>query len=134
MSPDFYWGVLLGLLAILVAVLVPLLLQLRRTAQRAEQFMGQTENELVPLLRDLRETSARAAKMAQAAEEDISRLKPLFRSLGEAGQSLHALTGALNTDLFRYIGSLLGLWLGMRSTKKTFSSDKPKNTEANDHG
>jgi uncharacterized protein YoxC len=129
MSQEIFWMVLLGLLAVCVAFLVPLLLQLRRTALRAEQFLGQTEHDLVPLLKELRETSERAAKLARVVEEDFSRVAPLFRSLGEAGQSLHTLTGALNADLFRYAGSALGFWLGVRSMKKGFSSDKQTHKE-----
>jgi len=129
MSQEMFWMVLLGLLAVCVAFLVPLLIQLRRTALRAEQFLGQTEHDLVPLLQELRETSERTAKLARVAEEEFGKLAPMFRSLGEAGHSLHSLAGALSSDLFRYAGSALGFWLGIRSMKKVFTSDQPKSKE-----
>lgn len=134
MAPEIFWSVLLVLLGICVVFLVPLMLQLRRTAHRAEQFMEQTQNDLVPLLKDLREASESAARLARIAEEDFSQISPLFRSLGEAGQSLHVLTGALQGDLFRYAGSALGFWLGMRSMKKAFSSTDNKAEKETDHG
>lgn len=129
MSPEIYWLILLVLLAVCVGFLVPLLMQLRRTARQTESFIAATQVDLVPLLKDLRDTSERAARLARAAEEDITCLSPLFKSLGEAGQSLHALTGSLNADMFRYAGSALGFWLGMRSMKKSFPSDKPRSKE-----
>ncbi len=124
MTQDVFWTLLLVLLAVGVGFLVPALIQVRRAAQRAERFLAETERDLMPLLKELRETSERASRLARVAEEDMSRVAPLLRSLGEAGQSLHALTGALNADLFRYAGSALGFWLGMRSMKKSFRSEQ----------
>jgi len=126
MTPEVIWPVLLVLLGICVGFLVPLLLQMRRTARRAELFMEKAQDDLMPLLKDLRETSERAARLARAAEEDFNQLSPLFRCLGDAGKSLHTLTDALHSDMFRYAGSALGFWLGMRSMKKAFSSESQK--------
>lgn len=118
MTLEIFWIILLVLFAVCVGFLLPLLVQLRRTATKTEQFLAETQQELTPLLKDLRETSERAARLSRQAEEDVTRLAPLFKSLGEAGQSLHALTGSLNADMFRYVGNALGFWLGMRTVRK----------------
>ncbi|PLY00051.1 MAG: hypothetical protein C0624_12695 [Desulfuromonas sp.] len=126
---EIIWILILVLLAVSVGFLIPLLLQARRTAREAERFMVETQSELLPLLKDLRETSERAAKLSRQAEEDVARLEPFFKSLGEAGQSLHALTESFNADMFRYAGSALGFWLGMRSMKKSCSTPKQQAEE-----
>jgi len=134
MTASVFWMILLALLALCVGFLVPLLVQLRRTAQRAERFLDETERDLGPLLRELRDTSERASRLARVAEEDISRAAPLFRSLGEAGQSLHTLSRTLNADLVRYAGNALGFWLGVRSMKKSFRQDRAGQGKEADHG
>jgi len=129
MSLETIWIIILVLLAVCVGFMIPLLLQMRRTARQAEVFMAETQADLVPLLKDLRETIERASKLARAAEEDVTRLQPFIQSLGEAGNSLHALTGSLNADMFRYAGSALGFWLGMRKMKKSFPAGKKSTQE-----
>jgi len=125
MSLESIGVIMLVLLAVCVGFLIPLLLQLRRTAHQTELFLAETQTDLVPLIKDLRETTERAAQLARKAEEDVTRLEPFIKSLGEAGHSLHALTGALNADMFRYAGSALGFWLGMRNMKRSFPPERP---------
>jgi len=129
MTTETFLILLLVLFAIGMGFMLALMSQFRRTAQRVERFIDETERDLLPLLKDLRETTERAARLARTAEEDIGKIAPLFHSLGEAGHSLHALTGALNTDMFRYAGSALGFWLGMRSMKKAFPTGQKHRKE-----
>jgi uncharacterized protein YoxC len=108
------------LLLIIVILMVPALIQARKTAQRLDEFLRDTQRDLMPMLRELREAAERLNRSAGKVEEGVNKAAALADSLEEVGDSIHNVNSFLRHDVGRYAGNLAGLWLGFRSASKVF--------------
>ncbi len=116
------------LVLVLIALfLIPTLIQVKNTAQRAEEFMREAQRDLLPLMQDLRQASARLNKLSAEAEEGLSQAEPFFQSLGDVGSAIHRVSGFLRGDFGQVMGNAIGLWLGIRAASKSMLKEfKPR--------
>ena len=89
------WNNPLALIAViafvvLVGYVVWTLVQLRRTLQRVDEIIINTERELTPLLANLRETSERIRISTVHLQKGAYRAEGLLEAIGEVGDSLRS--------------------------------------------
>lgn len=105
---------------VLVVYLVLMLIQLRRTLQRLDGMIVQTERELIPLLADLREVAERLKDSAVHLQNGARRAATLMDAIGEVGDLIHAVNAALRNGVDRYLNQGLALWAGIKAVTKLF--------------
>ena len=104
---------------VLIALfLIPVLIQIRQTARRVDEFVEVTQRDMLPLMKDMREVTEHLKMMTVEAEEDLTRLRPLFESMEQTGEALHTVTSALNSGVGRVVAQSVGTWWGARAAKK----------------
>jgi uncharacterized protein YoxC len=105
---------------VLVAVAVPALLQIRRTAQTAEQTLATVDRELRPLAAELQGLLQDHRNLAQRATHDLRELEGLALMAQEVLGRVIKLTGLLGG--VGTVGRVLGVAQGLRKGVDVFIS------------
>lgn len=112
---------------VLVCYAVMTLIQMRRTLQRMDEMMVNTERELTPLLGNLRESSDRIKISVVHLQKGIYRAEGLLEAIGEVGESIRSVNDLLRSTSGRSLNQGMALWAGFQAFRKFFK--KPQETE-----
>jgi hypothetical protein len=112
----------------LVIAAIPTLLQLRRTAQTAEQTLTSVERELKPLTTELHGLLQDHRELAQRASRDLREIEGLALMAQEILLRLIKLTGLLGG--MGTVGRVLGVAQGLRKGVDVFISRLSKSTRS----
>ena len=104
----------------LVIAAIPALLQLRRTAQTADQTLASVERELRPLTSQLQGLLQDHRELAQRASRDLREVEGLALMAQEILVRLIKLTGLLGS--MGAVGRVLGVAQGLRKGVDVFIS------------
>lgn len=123
--------VLIAVLAFVVMVgyIVWTLVQLRRTLQRVDEMIVNTERELTPLLANLRESSERIRISTVHLQKGIGRAEGLFEAIGEVGDSIHKVNEFLRTGTSQYLSQGMALWSGFQAFRSYFKRSRDSKGE-----
>ncbi|MCA9473723.1 MAG: DUF948 domain-containing protein [Nitrospirales bacterium] len=93
---------------VLVGYLIPTILQIKRTVAQSERVLARVNNELPGLLKDIRGTSENVRALTDQAKMGVDRASTLFTALGDMGQTVQQVHGAVR-------GRSGSLFLGLTS-------------------
>lgn len=105
---------------VLVAYVVWAMIQMRRTLQRVDEMIVNTERELTPLLANLRESSERIRLSVTHLEKGAIRAGGLLESVGELGDSIHNVNDFLRSSTRQYLNQGMVLWSGFQAFRNYF--------------
>ncbi|MDO9079940.1 MAG: DUF948 domain-containing protein [Desulfuromonadales bacterium] len=105
---------------VLVGYVVWAMLQLRRTLQRVDEMIVNTERELTPLLANLRESTERMNNSIVHLEKGFTRAGGLFEAIGEVGDSVHNVNEFLRGGTRQYLNQGMVLWSGFQAFRNYF--------------
>jgi uncharacterized protein DUF948 len=112
----------------LVIAAIPALLQVRRTAQTAEQTLASVDRELKPLTAQLHGLLQDHRELAQRASRDLGEVERLALMAQEVLVRLIKLTGLLGG--MGTVGRVLGVAQGLRKGVDVFISRLSKSTRS----
>ena len=114
--------VLIAVVAFIVMVgyVVWAMVQLRRTLQRVDEIIVNTERELVPLLANLRESTEHMNNSIVQMEKGVIRAGGLLEAIGEVGDSLHSVNEFLRGGTRQYLNQGMVLWTGFQAFRNYF--------------
>ncbi len=92
---DFAAVVIAVAFLVLVGYLVPTVIQLRRTVAQSERLLAQLNSELPGLLKELKGTTENVHVMTTQAKEGVERASVLLNAIGEVGNTVHQVHGAV---------------------------------------
>ncbi|MDT7044002.1 DUF948 domain-containing protein [Candidatus Nitronereus thalassa] len=116
---DFAAVVIAVAFLVLVGYLVPTVVQLRRTVAQSERLLAQLNNELPGLLRELKGTSENVHAMTIQAKAGVDRASVLMNAIGEVGQTVHQVHGAVRGKGVAVGMKLARVFSGMRAAATT---------------
>ncbi len=125
---DFAAVVIAVAFVVLVGYVVPTVIQLRRTVTQSEQLLARINAELPELLNDLKRTNENVRVMSAQARESVEQASGLMQALGNAGQTVNQVHGAVRdkgTMLLVHLGRVLA---GMKAMAHTVQ-DHVRNKE-----
>lgn len=105
---------------VLVGYVIWVMLQLRRTLQRVDEMIVNTERELTPLLANLRESSERMNNSIIHLEKGVTRAGGLLEAIGEVGDSLHSVNEFVRGGTRQYLNQGMVLWSGFQAFRNYF--------------
>lgn len=105
---------------VLVGYVVWAMAQLRRTLQRVDEMIVNTEREMTPLLANLRESSERIRISVTHLEKGAIRAGGLLEAVGEIGDSLHNVNDVLRSGTRQYLNQGMVLWSGFQAFRNYF--------------
>ena len=105
---------------VLVGYVVWAMAQLRRTLQRVDEMIVNTEREMTPLLANLRESSERMRISVTHLEKGAIRAGGLLEAVGEIGDSLHNVNDVLRSGTRQYLNQGMVLWSGFQAFRNYF--------------
>lgn len=105
---------------VLVGYVIWAMLQLRRTLQRVDEMIVNTERELTPLLANLRESSERMNNSIVHLENGFTRAGGLLEAIGEVGDSLHSVNELVRGGTRQYLNQGMVLWSGFQAFRNYF--------------
>jgi uncharacterized protein YoxC len=105
---------------VLVGYVVWAMVQMRRTLQRLDEMVVNTERELTPLLANLRESSERIRSSVVHMEKGAIRAGGLLEAIGEAGDALHSVNDFLRSGTRQYLNQGMVLWSGFQAFRNYF--------------
>lgn len=114
---------------VLVGYVVWILIQLRRTLQRVDEVLVNTERELTPLLSNLRESSERIRISSVHLQKGIGRAEGLFEAIGEVGDSVHKVNEFLRSGTSQYLNQGMALWSGVQAFRNYFKRSRESKGE-----
>jgi uncharacterized protein YoxC len=109
---------------VLVGYVVWAMVQLRRTMQRIDEMIVNTERELTPLLSNLRESSERMNNSFVHLEKGFTRAGGLLEAIGEVGDSLHNVNEFLRGGTRQYLNQGMVLWTGFQAFRNFFKKSR----------
>jgi len=112
---DFAAVVIAVAFLVLVGYLVPTVIQLRRTVAQSERLLAQVNNELPRLLKEVKGTSENVHVLTTQAREGINRASVLMNAIGEVGDTVHQVHGAVKGKSSAIIMNLARVFLGMKA-------------------
>lgn len=105
---------------VLVTSVVWAMLQLRKTMQRVDEMIINTERELTPLLANLRESSERLRLSVTHLERGAIRAGGVLEAVGELGDTLHSVNDLLRNGTRQYLNQGMALWSGFQAVRYFF--------------
>ncbi|MEJ2698097.1 MAG: DUF948 domain-containing protein [Desulfuromonadales bacterium] len=120
MQVDVFALIITVIFFIIAIFLIPTLLQLKGTAQRADEFLKDAQRDLLPMLREMHEASEHLNRISKRVDEGAEKVSTLMDSVGEIGESIQKVHHAVQHGIGRSAGNALGLWLGLRAASKVF--------------
>ena len=116
---DFAAVVIAVAFLVLVGYLVPTVIQLRRTVAQSERLLAQVNNELPRLLKEVKGTSENVHVLTTQAREGINRASVLMNAIGEVGDTVHQVHGAVKGKSSAIIMNLVRVFSGMKAAATT---------------
>ncbi|MGB0910143.1 MAG: DUF948 domain-containing protein [Nitrospirales bacterium] len=80
---------------VLVGYLIPTILQIKRTVAQSERVLSRVNNELPGLLKDVRGTTENVRTLTEQAKGGVDRASVLFNVMGDMGQTVQQVHGAV---------------------------------------
>lgn len=114
---------------VLVGYVVWTLAQLRRTLQRVDEMIVNTDRELAPLLANLRESSERIRITVIHLQKGAERAEGLLEAVGEVGDSLRSVNNFLRNGTSQYLNQGMALWSGFQAFRNYFKRSKESKGE-----
>jgi uncharacterized protein YoxC len=105
---------------VLVGYVVWAMVQLRKTLQRMDEMIVNTDRELTPLLANLRESSENMHNCTVHLEKGVIRAGGLLEAVGEVGDSLHSVNEFLRGGTQQYLHQGMVLWSGFQAFRNYF--------------
>lgn len=106
--------------AVLAAYVIWTLEQLRRTLQRIDEMIINTEREMTPLLSNLRESSEHIRATIVQMQKGVNRAEGLLEAIGEVGDSIHDVNEFLRSGTRKYLHQGMALWSGFKVFRNYF--------------
>lgn len=116
---DFAAVVIAVAFLVLVGYLVPTVVQLRRTVAQSERLLAQVNTELPGLLKELKGTSENVHAMTTQAREGVERASTLMNAIGEVGDTVHQVHGAVRGRSAAFVLNLGRMLSGMKAAATT---------------
>jgi uncharacterized protein YoxC len=130
---DFAAVVIAVAFLVLVGYLVPTVIQLRRTGAQSERLLAQVNSELPGLLKELKGTSENVHAMTTQAREGVDRASVLMNAIGEVGETVHQVHGAVRGKSARFALNVGRVLSGMKAAATTLR-DRVHKEGGQDHG
>lgn len=120
--PMFYLG-LIAVLAfvVLVVYLVLTLNQLRRTMQRVDELVVNTDRELTPLLATLREASEQVREATVHLKRGSVKAESVLEAIGEVGDTIRSINQTVRGSACNTINQGMALWAGIKAFRNFFT-------------
>jgi len=116
---DFAAVVVAVAFLVLVGYLVPTVIQLRRAVAQSERLLAQVNNELPRLLKEIRGASENVHALTSQAKESVDRASVLLNAIGEVGDTVHQVHGAVKGKSSAIIMNLVRMFSGMKAAATT---------------
>lgn len=116
---DFAAVVIAVAFLVLVGYLVPTVVQLRRTVAQSERLLAQLNNELPGLLKELKGTSENVHAMTTQAKEGVDRASVLMNAIGDVGQTVNQVHGAVLGKSSAMLMNLARVFSGVKAAATT---------------
>ena len=114
---------------VLVGYLVPTVIQLRRTIVQSERLFAQLNSELPGLLKELHDISANIHAMTTQAKEGVSQVSVLMNAIGEVGQTINHVHGAVRGKSSMIVMNLARVVSGLKAAAATMKDRVHKSNE-----
>lgn len=105
---------------VLVGYIVPTVIQLRKTVFQSERLLSQINAELPEILKELKQTNENVRVMSTQAREGVERASVLMNAIGDVGQTVNQVHGAVRGKSTTFLISLSRVLAGMRALALTF--------------
>ena len=100
---------------VLVGYLIPTILQIKRTVAQSERVLARVNNELPGLLKDIRGTSENVRSLTDQAKIGVDRASVLFNAMGDMGNTVQQVHGAVRGKGGSFFLGLTSLLAGIKA-------------------
>ncbi len=107
---------------VLVAYLVPTILQIKRTVAQSERMLTRVNNELPGLLKEVRGTTENIRSITDQAKVGVDRASSLTNAMGEMGQTIQQVHGAVRGKGGSFVLGLTSLFAGLKAASNTMKN------------
>jgi len=113
-------GVMAAAAVVLVAFLVPVLIQLRKTAEESERVLQRMNEDLPLLFKEATRAAHNINQVATEIREGAARARVLGEAIGEIGQTINHVHGAVRGGASSLLTNLSSLLAGFRAAYGVF--------------
>ncbi len=121
-------GVIAAAAVVLVAFLVPVLIRLRKTAGESERVLQQMNEDLPLLFKEATQAAQNLNQVATEIRKGAARARVLGEAIGEIGQTINHVHGAVRGGASSLVMNLTSLLAGFRAAYGVF-----KHKESSSH-
>jgi len=121
-------GVIAAAAVVLVAFLVPVLIRLRKTAGESERVLQQMNEDLPLLFKEATQAAQKLNPVATEIRKGAARARVLGEAIGEIGQTINHVHGAVRGGASSLVVNLTSLLAGFRAAYGVF-----KHKESSSH-
>lgn len=130
---DFAAVIIAVAFLVLVGYLVPTIVQLRKTVAQSERLLAQVNSELPGLLKELKGTTENVHAMTNQAKDSIDRASVLMNAIGDVGNTVNQVHGAVRVKGSAAIVSLARMLSGVKAAA-TSIKDRVQKEGGQDNG
>ena len=113
-------GVMAAAAVVLVAFLVPVLIQLRETTQESTHLLRRINEDLPLLFKEATQAVQNLNQVATEMREGAARVRMLGEAIGEIGQTINHVHGAVRGGASSLLTNLSSLLAGFRAAYGVF--------------
>jgi len=113
-------GVIAAAAVVLVAFLVPVLIQLRKTTQASTHLLRQMNEDLPLLFKEATQAAQNLNQVATEIRKGAARARVLGEAIGEIGQTINHVHGAVRGGASSLVMNLTSLLTGFRAAYGVF--------------
>ena len=113
-------GVIAAAAVVLVAFLVPVLIRLRKTAGESERVLQQMNEDLPLLFKEATQAAQNLNQVATEIRKGAARARVLGEAIGEIGQTINHVHGAVRGGASSLVMNLTSLLAGFRAAYGVF--------------
>ena len=113
-------GVMAAAAVVLVAFLVPVLIQLRKTTQASTHLLRQMNEDLPLLFKEATQAAQNLNQVATEIRKGAARARVLGEAIGEIGQTINHVHGAVRGGASSLVMNLTSLLTGFRAAYGVF--------------
>ena len=113
-------GVIALAAVVLVAFLVPVLIQLRKTTQASTHLLRQMNEDLPLLFKEATQAAQNLNQVATEIRKGAARARVLGEAIGEIGQTINHVHGAVRGGASSLVMNLTSLLTGFRAAYGVF--------------
>ncbi len=113
-------GVMAAAAVVLVAFLVPVLTQLRKTAEESERVLQRMNEDLPLLFKEATQAARNLNQVATEMREGAACARVLGEAIGEIGQTINHVHGAVRGGASSLLTNLSSLLAGFRAAYGVF--------------